>query len=340
MIHPIFHIDKKYEVDNFMNSRLLTTLFLFYGTSFGMIIPYKETKEILKTYALSKEEQDFCALEAIYKNQNDPQFVVDFLKNHKPAVVLLSLPRDNNNRYCALNPYDTLFYKEPDKQFLDKDPEIIERGNRYLKRALIQKRLKEKVNIEDYATADPLVNTFIFGDRKEVSKLLKEIDNEDSDGNNSLWYLLLDDMIVACGDCPRPKNDTIELLLSKIQQKVNAGQWDIENVPVVLNSRDLLYSTAQNKELFSLYDYLTTNLEWMMKEKNHFDQEHIDIFLRDGSGMTVAEVQYMEQVERILNNHLTDQEAHERIFWEKVITEVNGINNNKYLESLRVQNGL
>jgi hypothetical protein len=298
-------------------------------------------------------------LEKLYRNQDNPKFVADFLKDHKPAIVLLSLQRDNNNsyRYCAFNPYDKLFYKEPNKQFFDKDEEIIECGKRHLKRALIQKRLKEKIDVECYGTADSLVNTFVFGDRKDVLKALEEIDNndddDDSDGNYSFRYILLDAIIVACGDCPRPKNDTIELLLSKIQQKVNAGQWNIKDVPFVLNSRELLYSTAQNKELFSLIvnkdpyqcnrriyedgDQFTTNLEWVMQQKNHFDQEHIDIFLRDGSGMTVAEVQGMQHIERILNNQITDQEDYESMFWDKVITEVNGINNNKYLESLRIQ---
>ncbi|HLJ31562.1 MAG TPA: hypothetical protein VKU36_03945 [Candidatus Babeliales bacterium] len=340
---------------NKKNKKLFEAVTDTYATRIAAQFAQEERK---RWTTLSKEEQDFCKLEKLYRNQDNPKFVIHFLKDHKPAIVLLSLQRDNNNsyRYCALNPYDKLFYKEPNKQFFDEDQEIIEYGKRYLKRALIQKKLKEKVDIECYATADSLVNTFVFGDLKDVSKALEEIDNDDdddSDGNYSFGYILLDAMIVACGDCPRPKNETIELLLSKIQQKVNAGQWNIKDVPFVLNSRELLYSTAQNKELFSLIvnkdpyqcnrriyedgDQLTTNLEWMMQQKNHFDQEHIDIFLRDGSGMTVAEVQDMQHVERILNNQITDQEDYESMFWDKVITDVNDINNNKYLESLRIQ---
>src|SRR5438045_2315769 len=98
-----------------MNSKLLLIVIsLFPGMSFSMIVRYKnkENQEIFQKSAtlyskriaaklaqeererwknLPKEEQGFCKLEKLYRHQNNPKFVANFLLKDAPPVLVINM---------------------------------------------------------------------------------------------------------------------------------------------------------------------------------------------------------------------------------------------------------
>lgn len=352
---------------NSLFKMLCMALASFHGISFSMIPHYKnkENKEIFekspRKYAisiaaqsgqkererwatLSKEEQDFCKLEKLYRNQNNPKFVRNFLIKHSIPVLVINMGNAQTKMYGIVSPYEKSFYREPDKQIFDESICIA------CMRASQQKDAIQK-GIGKYQGefSHPLMSSVICGKDEDILKELQKLNECADKVKHSLVY---QSIIGALNYYHRKKNNALELLLSHEQARTK--KWANNTMRCIFASK-LLCCTASDKELFGLisnkdpYNFNrelyaqstshqpTTLLDLMKEARDIFDQENIDIFMREGGGMTAEEVTDMEQVERILNKQITFEEEQQREFFEG---HMDRVSNNKYLESLRIQGRL
>jgi hypothetical protein len=345
-----------------MFKMLCLALVVFHGTSFSMIVQYKnkENKEIFEAstrkYAtriaaqfaqeererwakLPQEEQDFCKLEKIYRNQDNPKLVANLLKKYSVPVLIMG--NSQKKVFWIINPYNKNFYDEPDKQiYMGIEVDIESRFE-------MRKAIIAGVGVYKGSIECPLVSSIIFGKDKDILRALSKVDELHPDHSHTASF---GGIITALNYRHREKNNALELLLS--HERARTKNWNQLGQRIVF-SNAVLITTAYNKELFELIcnkdpyncnrelftesEQPMTMLERIKQDKDTFDQEHIDIFMREGGGMTVAEVQDMQKVERILNNQTTHQEVQQRDILERHMTNMNSVDNNKYLESLRIQ---
>lgn len=316
--------------------------------SFGMMAKYKsaEARSALSNSTklcsqIDKERKELEALpfgeqmrrhletlETLYIYQNNPRFVTNFLFIHRAPVLFLDAysPRDDNKRdYFYINPYEASFYQDNRRPFLG-NKKIHALGRQRLDEALQQKlenEQKENVVGDRVYRCNTLINSILFGTDQHI---IKEIDNA----------YCHEDLYVAASAAihyPHTKNNALELLCSKIKKdikKIESDQlrWD--------RGYTLLWASAQSKEAFKLiankdpYNInrvirqwdngdQATILEEMLADEDFFNQEHIDIFRRDGFGMTTQEVIIMDFIGRIENKEETSEEEALREFWESRI---------------------
>lgn len=335
------------------------------NVSFGMIMKYKN-EEMLKSAisygkriaakfaqeererwkALSKEEQDFCKLEKLYKNQNNPKFVANFLRKNFVPVLLVNLGDSTQQIYMSISPYEKSFYREPNKQIFDKDDDIFLQGQCTKIDALVNVSGKYHGDMSNH-----FISTIICGKKDEV---IKELDNKQPrDIKHSLIYRAINTAL----SYPR-KNNALELLLS--HEHIHTKKWTSKDPRFTFarftSAMFLLTKTASNKELFelisnkdpydvnrelyckSIFHQPQTLLEWMKECGEVFDKEHIDIFMREGGGMTTQEVIQMNYVDRILQKTMTFQELEERRNAERIINDINILGMQLYKEEVRNRN--
>lgn len=338
--------------------RLLLAVFtLVHGVSFSMIVHYKDKEaqkrvensvrgyiakqEIIeerkKWQSVPQEEQGKYKLARLYKKQDNPKFVARYLKNQNVPIVLVDiLP---SKELIAIDPYTEWFYKNFDKQIFAKDLEIMERE------LLMFKDIQQAHPLYRGAVGVPLYSSVLFGKNEDVAYELEQIDKFVR-GADAKVHRLQKSALFCAITYPSVKNNALKMLLQR-EKKLSAA-W--------MNSQDrcdsgyaLLRTAAQNKEAFELiahtdpyhsnrilYPYYSglTHLDRMKKKVNNgkFDQEHIDIFVREG-GMSATEVEGMNQVDRILRGKFTDEELLIKNVWDKIIRDSNSNNSNKYLES-------
>lgn len=362
-----------------MNSKLLLiAVSLFHGVSFSMIVHYKnkENQERFQKSAtwygkriaakiaqeekkrwekLSEKERGFCKLEKLYKHQNNPRFVANFLIKNAPSVLVVNTSDPQQKMFVTISPYDKDFYREPSKQIFDNDISIITIG-----KYLAQKAISEDGIGEYYGDISRSLNSaVIFGDDKDIRNDLQELDNKEQSLDNK-HTMLYGSLLVAL-NYDGKKNSALELLLT--HERNHTKKWMGVDTRVTF-ANSLLRITASNKQLFELISYKdpynvnreifirptlhqpVTLLELMKEKKDIFDQEHIDIFMREGGGMTVAEVKDMQMVDRILNKRMTLQERDLSSFefWQARARDINNerqrINNNYYIQLNDVQRNL
>jgi hypothetical protein len=302
---------------------------------------YMEKQEIVEErkrwQRLPQEEQGKYKLARLYKKQDNPKFVARYLKHQNVSIFLIS-PNDNENMF-GIDPYAKKFYKNPDEQIFTADPEIVKIGY------LITENIKKLYPRSYVGATDSCINSVLFGKDEDVMHEFVKV-------NESLQYNIqgrhlnnLGSIIVAI-KYPCVKNNALEFLLQQ-EKQLNALLMDKQSRCNI--GYTLLKEAAQNKKDFELIAHKDpynsnrmlyfstfkkmTHLDRMKNEdSNTFDQEHIDIFVREG-GMSATEVEGMKQVGRVLRGKITDEELLIRNVLNTVINNSNSDNSNKYLES-------
>ena len=337
---------------------ILAMLSLAHSVSFAMIVHYKnkEAKKRVESsvrqcfarqeiaiekerwQSLPQEEQAKYKLARLYKKQNNLKFVARYLKNQDVPIFLVSFDKDDTQIY-GIDPYAKSFYKNPDKQIFAADPEIVEIGR------LKTENIK-KVHSRSYKGAiDSLGSGIVLGKDEDIVHEFVKVD-EQLQGHNQVKYF----MNIGCIDLaikyPFVKNNALEILLQREKQLSafwmgNNQRWDAGYLLLKMVTHDKkAFELVAHKDPYSSNRMLYTNLsgkqrtylDRMKKKSDMFDQEHIDILVREG-GMSVKEVEGMNQVDRILQGKMTLEEIVAENTWKQIIKNSNGENSNKYLES-------
>lgn len=327
------------QVDPFTTHDLVLEMGL--GRSFTLLDNMTEDfffdQENIKIYkkngGMTIEEVGRRNLEILYKNQ-DPQFVLNFLRSHYVPVIVVDMSpvfieEDRIIDLLIVSPYKKFFYANPEVQFIGNEKEIEELGNRRFDSAhneFFQKRLKlnPKMRLKlrvipefsIYNFKSPLMNATLFGDDEDVSKEL-ENSSEHRDVCMSISeHIDVSISIMASISSPHKKNNALECLLLKLN--LLRQQEGIARDEVVALSYELLSCAANNKEAFELISQIDpckcntlkwkfqhepetqtrTNLDRMIKDKN-FDQDNMRVY-RDNGGMTTEELHKMDSIGDIL----------------------------------------
>lgn len=351
----------------YMFLRLLFALLsLLHGVSFSMVLRYKnkEEKERIERSArkcidniksietheaweerkrwesLPQKQQDLYKLERLYEKQDNPNFVTRYLKNQKVPLLLLNISKE----IFIINPYNESFYRNSDKQTFTKETEIIRIG--HVRIETIKSKFPSCVELKN-----SLVGGVFFGRDEDIKKEFEKLDTLCKDNAVEKHGQVFDAIICAIKfTCL--KNNALELLLER--EKKLSAQWTNYNqrcnwgytllIMVVKDKK--IFELVANKDPYnshrimynlSLSEEMLTHLDRMKKiDKDIFDREHIDIFIRDGGGMTVAEVEDMWMVNRILQGKPTPEEIFMNQVWIDGIEICNSNHSNKYLESQRI----
>jgi hypothetical protein len=293
---------------------------------------HKNIKIYKDNGGITAEEHGRLNLETLYKNQ-DPQFVLNFLRSHYVPVILIAMTpvfieEDKTIEFLIVSPYRKNFYTNPDMQFINNEKEIEELGKKRLdsaRRAFFDKRLKQnpvEAKFKGTGFKDPLMNAALFGNDEDVAK---ELENDPK-------HLDIVRSIIASIGSPNKKNNALECLLLQLKLLRQQG-----NVSMDAFSYLFLSLSTNNKEAFELISHIDpykcnmvkwrysnesegqsrTNLDRMIKDKN-FSSENIRVF-REHYGMTTEELHNVSSIGDILkelpqrNIELTpDEEIHMR----------------------------
>jgi hypothetical protein len=296
--------------------------------------PQKNIKIYKDNGGITTEEHGRHNLEILYKNQ-DPQFVLNFLRSHYVPVILIAMSpifieKGKKNELCIVSPYKKAFYANPDVQFIGNEKEIEELEKQKFdsaQRAFSNKRRKQNpvdANFKANFFKSPLMNAALFGNDEDVSKELE----------NGPKHIDIVRSIIASIGSPNKKNNALECLLLRLKLLRQQGDVSMDAFSYLL-----LSLAANNKEAFELISHidpykcnmlrwkysdesegqLRTNLDRMMKDKN-FSSENIRVF-REHYGMTSEDLHEMNIIDDILkklpqrNIALTaDEEIHLRRF--------------------------
>jgi hypothetical protein len=337
---------------------LLSALFVLHGVSFSMIVRYKSedhkqrvessvrgymaSQEIIEEkkrwQSLPKEEQGLYKLIRLYEKQDNPKFVTRYLKNQDVPIFLVVIA--GNQKMYGIDPYTEWFYKNPDKQTFTADQEIAKRGRSFAE------SIKRKYPDTYKGAIDiSLHSSVIFGKDEDIVYEFGKMDKLLQGYNLNIHQI--NSRAISCAiKYHFVKNNALELLLQR--EKQLSASW-MNDEDRCVSGYSLLRVAAKNKEVFELVAHkdpynsnimlysrffkMMTHLDRMKNEdSNIFDQEHIDIFVRQG-GMSAVEVERMDQVDRILQGKITEEELFIKNVWEQIISNSNSDHSNKYLES-------
>lgn len=335
---------------------LLSVLFVLHSVSFAMDelhedkklseieIAQQEVDEERKLWqSLPQEKQGAYKLIRLYEKQDDPMFVARYLRYQDVPILVIDPAGDNENMY-GIDPYTQWFYKDPDKQFFEEYPTIVERGC-----SIAEDIKKQYSNSYKGTLGSSLYSSVFLGKDEDIMYEFAKMDKLLQGSKLDIHCVHLSAITVAI-KCPLVKNNGLELLLQR-EKKISAPQmksefrcakgYDLLKLAAQSENKDVFELVAHqdpynsNRTLYSICEIVKTHLDRMRNDNCTFDQEHIDIFICEG-GMTTAEVRGMNYVDRILRGKVIDEERATIANWESVIDNSNRGNSNKYLESQRL----